>query len=560
MKAIYKSLAAALIATPLLTGCIEEAEPTTIITADQLQSSPKAVEALVYALSGHLNNVGTLSTSYHFDWGYPSMLHIRDVMTEDMYVRDAGGYNWFSSWSSNDVALGADYLICQYSWNYYYEQILTCNNVMGNIDREEAKANQQLAFYLAAGLTARAYVYLDVARLYEFLPTEFNTGVSAEGNSILGLTAPWVDENTTEDMAHNNPRLTHDEMFGKILTDLTDAIEYFNLGIKSADKTLASPAVAYGLLARLYLWDASYKAEVDLDADGATEAYNKAAEYARLAITTSGATPLTQEEWLDKTRGFNDSSFSSWMYAGQYVQEDAAVQTSLLNWTSFMCNEQNFGYAGSAAGAYTEIGASLYNRMNDRDFRKLSYKAPDDSPLADRVPYIDAEHAATYFDSPYIAIKFRPGSGNMDEFLIACSVAYPLMRVEEMYLIEAEAVAHVNPAQGRQLLVDFMRTYRYSTYSTKVTSEEDVVEEIIFQKRVELWGEGQSFFDIKRLNYSVERWYNGTNFEPGLDTFNTNGRPAWMNFVINMQEVTNNSALVGFNSPSPAGLYDPIRQ
>ena len=94
MKAIYKSLAAALVATPLLTGCIEESVPTTVITTEQLQSSPKAVEALVWAMTGHMNNILTLgSSSYHFDWGYPSMMHIRDVMTEDMYVPDAGGYN-----------------------------------------------------------------------------------------------------------------------------------------------------------------------------------------------------------------------------------------------------------------------------------------------------------------------------------------------------------------------------------------------------------------------------------------------------------------------------------
>ncbi|WP_262710078.1 hypothetical protein [Duncaniella dubosii] len=30
------------------------------------------------------------------------------------------------------------------------------------------------------------------------------------------------------------------------------------------------------------------------------------------------------------------------------------------------------------------------------------------------------------------------------------------MRIEEMYLIEAEAVAHSNPAQGKELLENFM--------------------------------------------------------------------------------------------------------
>ena len=79
------------------------------------------------------------------------------------------------------------------------------------------------------------------------------------------------------------------------------------------------------------------------------------------------------------------------------------------------------------------------------------------------------------------------------------------MRVEEMYFIEAEAVAHTNAAKGKELLETFMKTYRYPKYTCKVSSTDDVVEEIVFQKRVELWGEGQTFFDIKRLNYSVTR-------------------------------------------------------
>lgn len=561
MKAIYKSLAAALVATPLLTGCIEESVPTTVITTEQLQSSPKAVEALVWAMTGHMNNILTLgSSSYHFDWGYPSMMHIRDVMTEDMYVPDAGGYNWFASWSSNAYSLGPDYLVCQYSWNYYYEQILTLNNVMKNVSREAADENPEMAFYLACGLTYRTYVYLDMARLYEFLPTEFNSGTSPEGKPILGLTIPWIDENTTEEEMRNNPRISHDEMFAHLEADLNEALKYFDKGISSADKTLPSKAVAYGLLARLYLWDASYKAEVDQDADGAANSYTEAANYARTAINTSGATPLTQAEWLDTSRGFNDSSFSSWMFAGQYVTEDNAVQSSLLNWVSFCVNENDFGYASPDAGASPQIGASLYKRINDRDFRKLAFVPPSGSGLADRIPYIDAAWAAENLTEPYTSIKFRPGSGNMTDFLIACVVAYPLMRVEEMYFIEAEATAHNNPAAGKQLLIDFMRNHRYSSYTTRVTDEESVVEEIIFQKRIEFFGEGLSFFDIKRLNYSTERWYDGTNFEPGLDTFNSNGRAAWMNFCIVKQEIDNNPAISGFNNPSPAGLYDAIRQ
>ena len=126
-----------------------------------------------------------------------------------------------------------------------------------------------------------------------------------------------------------------------------------------------------------------------------------------------------------------------------------------------------------------------------------------------------------------------------------------------MYFIEAEAAAHQDAARGAKLLTEFMKNYRDPNYSTKKTSTDDVVEEIVFQKRVELWGEGQTFFDIKRLNYSVTRGYPGTNCGDELSRLNTKGRPAWMNLVLIRTEANNNKALVGKNNPDPSDLYTP---
>lgn len=571
MKAIYKSLLAAALVVPSLTGCIEEAFPTSSIIQEQLEGSPKAVEALVWAMPGHFNVIGTVSTAQHYDFGYPSIMHSRDMMTADMHVPE-NGYNWFSAWSTNSLALGMEYMVCQYSWNYYYEQILTTNSAVGAID--EDTDNAELNFLLGTSLANRAMVYLDAARQYEFLPTEFNEGRSSEGNVILGLTMPIVTEKTTEEEMNNNPRVHHNDMVAFIKGDLEKAIEYFKKGTGRPEKTLPNIAVAYGLMARLYLWDASYQEECgDKDLAFAAEAlphaeaagtpaelYAKAAEYAKMAYTTHGAsTVTTRDEWLDRMSGFNTISTPSWMLGGQYVTEDDAVQAGgIRTWTSFMSPEHTFGYASPAQGAWPEISASLYGSINDRDFRKLTFKAPEGSQLAKQVPYLDPEFAEENFDAPYIAIKFRPGQGNMDDYTVGACVAYPLMRVEEMYFIEAEAVAHTDPAAGMKLCSDFMKAYRYATYKSGATTMEDVVSEIVLQKRIELWGEGQSFFDIKRLNMSCTRFYSGTNFESGVDTFNTNGRAGWMNAVIVSQEVQNNTAIEGYNTPSSAPLYKAI--
>jgi len=126
--------------------------------------------------------------------------------------------------------------------------------------------------------------------------------------------------------------------------------------------------------------------------------------------------------------------------------------------------------------------------------------------------------------------------------------------VEEMYFIEAEAAAHQNADQGKSLVESFMKNYRDAGYTCMATSQAAIIEEIVFQKRVELVGEGQTFFDIKRLNYGVKRGYEGTNF---IETarFNTTTRPAWMNLVMVRTEKNNNSAVDGWNNPDPSDVY-----
>lgn len=95
--------------------------------------------------------------------------------------------------------------------------------------------------------------------------------------------------------------------------------------------------------------------------------------------------------------------------------------------------------------------------------------------------------------------------------------------------------------------------YRDESYST-TASGDALINEILFQKRVELWGEGQAFFDIKRANLSVTRGYKGTNFSDAV-RFNTNGRPAWMNISIVQTEKNNNKALMGWENPDPTTAY-----
>lgn len=544
MKAIYKTLLATAVLAPTLTSCVEEVFPTNAITEDQLHESEKAVEALVWAMPAFMNNYNTQGGGNAYDWGYGSIMHIRDVMTGDMAIVNSS-YDWYTSWEQNNY-IGQGYASTQFIWNFYTQLVLTTNNLIASINPETATSEQLQ--YLGAGYAFRASTYLDMARMYEYCYLEVNpSSENSDGNNVLGLTVPIITEKTTEAESRNNPRVPHEEMSEFILSDLEKAAQYLKSGMVLS-KTVPTLAVVYGLYARLHMWNGGFYSEPWNGGNGNAE-YALAAQYARMAINESGATPLTESEWLSTTSGFNDISSSSWLWGATAMKENDVVQSGILNWTSWASNETTYGYA--SAGPFSMISSEYYNRLSNTDFRKLSYIAPEGSDLEGKAPVIDEAFAEKYLKE-YYSLKFRPGQGNMEDYTVGSACSYPLMRVEEMYFIEAEATAQTSPSAGAQLLADFMTTYRDPEYKITVSSQEGVIEEIFFQKSIELWGEGQNYFDLKRLGYPVIR-SNSSNYYSAA-RLDTTGRPAWLNFVIVQTEGLNNQAIYYYNNPDPSSF------
>lgn len=477
-------------------------------------------------------------SNWHAVFGYGAMMIIRDLETGD-YGFSNTSYAGHWRWAYLNKYAGQDYSYMQYIWNYYYEFILATNNTIGGIDPETAKESQLGA--LGAGYAFRAMLYLDLARCYEFLSNDKISSVNSDGHDVSGLTVPIITAGMSQEEARNNPRATREEMSTFILSDLEAAEKYIPYLEDTQSNTLPDLACVYGLKARLYMW---------------LEDYANAQKYARLAIDNASVDPMSESECLDTSTGFND--ISKWMWGSSMTSEDDAVQTGIVNRVSWTSNQTTFGYTGAATGMYVLIDKSMYDRISDTDFRKLEFIAPEGSTLSGQEPMISglASYLAKNGASlpAYTAIKFRPNAGDYETYSTGAAAAYPIMRVEEMYFIEAEAAAHQNAATGKQLLESFMKNYRDPSYSTSASSTDDVVEEIVFQKRVEFWGEGQTFFDIKRLDYSVTRDYTGSWWVTGT-RFNTDGRPAWMNWVIVKTEGNNNSGVIGYNNPDPSDAY-----
>ena len=510
------------------TSCIEETEPTTVATTKQIAESASATEALLMAQPAYFNHLW--DEDRHYSFGYGAIMHVRDLFASDI-TKNSTSYNQWRYWLCNQYQ-GDAYIFGQFIWNYYYGFVLAANNVIGNID-EEIATTEQLG-YLGAGYAFRAMLYLDMARMYEFLPNDGTSNINANGNDVTNLTVPIVKAEMTQDEARNNPRATRTEMAEFIKGDLEKAVVLIEHLENTQSKTLPDLSCVYGLMARLYMW---------------IEKYPEAQQFARKAIDAATVAPMSQQACLNTTTGFNITD--PWMWGAKQTTEDDVVQTGIINWTSHVSDESTFGYCGPSTGLYNVADKNFYDRISNTDFRKLEFKAPEGSPLESKVSYVNKAYAA---DMPaYTMLKFRPGNGDADDYMTGSATCYPIMRVEEMYFIEAEAAAHQNDAQGQQLINAFMKQYRDPNYSTAKTGDE-LIEEIVFQKRVELVGEGQAFFDIKRLNYPVTRGYPDTNFI-ATARFNTTTRPAWMNLVMVRTEKNNNPAVDGWNNPDPSDVY-----
>ena len=82
----------------------------------------------------------------------------------------------------------------------------------------------------------------------------------------------------------------------------------------------------------------------------------------------------------------------------------------------------------------------------------------------------------------------------------------PYIRLAEMYLIIAEANANIpgNEVAARAAL-NTLVVNRDPSYVLSTNTGAALVDEILIQRRIEFWGEGMRFFDLKRLNQPLDR-------------------------------------------------------
>jgi hypothetical protein len=271
-------------------------------------------------------------------------------------------------------------------------------------------------------------------------------------------------------------------------------------------------------------------------------------------IDESGRTPLTQAQWEDPATGFNNGAANNaWIWGLTTTSENL---NNLLTFISHMSGEAAWGYA-----RYAQFGVSkrLYDAIPDVDWRKHSWLDPKREDYyaykfagdeKDKDDFLNGMPAAR----DYQALKFRPAQGECSDYNVGNPGDFCMMRVEEMYFLEAEAMYHLDAAEGVKLLQDFIKTYRYSSYDRikAGADEKTFLTELLLQKRIEFWGEGILFYDYKRMDMGITRSYPGSN-HAGVYKLNTVGRSPQWNIVVTRREFQNNTGITEeTNNPDPS--------
>jgi tetratricopeptide (TPR) repeat protein len=449
----------------------------------------------MFTMMGLPNGVFNRASPRADDFGFIMSALSSDAEGPD-YIYDDSGYNWFSvcgEYSSRNANYANPYI----RYATPYNQIKIANDLIK--DNAEL-ANAQQKSMVAQAHAARAFSYLALVQYFQY-----NYQIAKDKPAV-----PIVTEET-EDFT-NNPRATVGAVYELIMSDLNYAIE--NLTADRSNKSRININVAYGLRARANLIMGNWTQAV-ADAEKAMEGY----------------TPASIEEV--STPSFVSIDEHNWIWGVEITQNMILVSgyPTCSSWlSSFSANSYTAG-----AGCYAMINSMLYNKIPETDVRKGWWVDENlHSPLLSTISWdnVTGDEISTYeIDdvkmafNPYTNVKFGMKDGIGSENNIN---DYPLMRVEEMILIKAEGLAKSgSEEQARQVLEDFVKTYRDPAYDSNAGGR-TLADEIWYQRRVELWGEGFAMSDIMRLQKPVVRFHDATCNQPAAFRFNISADDPWL--------------------------------
>ena len=412
-----------------------ETNPTSSVSDNQVFTSIQGAEA---ALNGCYYLLHFNDENYNRGdvTGYVSQILTWDTTGEDIIVY-GGWYGYdYNFWGHQRGDIFKTYTL----WNYYYVLINNLNSVIHYTPLIEGASEAEINAVVGQAKCIRGWCYFMLAQIFQ------HTYQLSHPRNMPGV--PIYTEPTTDE-TEGKGRGTIDETYAQVLKDLTEA-EVALKDYNRLAKNHVDQSVCQGILARVYL---------------VMQDWDKAAEYAAKARSTYPLT--TNAEW---NAGFNDINTASWMWG-------------------LMQDKENKLYGNGDYGPFAMWANWITRDGNDRwsfncFFLPDAFVALfDDDDIRRQQMFYRADQGYGLWCSG----KFYD---NQD-----LTGAFPYMRADEMLLIEAEAKARKG-AGDAQTLLNELRNMRGATPSGK--TGDALVEDILLERRKELYGEGFAWLDIIR--------------------------------------------------------------
>jgi len=456
---------------------------------DYLETAPTASVAeadLFSTLTGAQTLIdGLHRATYYFygahdKFGQKAIDYALDTMGEDFYPTERG-YGWFVSWYQYLEHRNINSGNLEYVWAYYYDLIQNANLLLANIDNITVFDAQKP---LRDNLKAQALVYRAYSHymLVQLYADRYNFETGT--NTQLGVPIKLTPD--SEALA----RSTVAQVYTQVKADLTSAITLLTgNSTKRLNASHIDITVANAIAARVALTTGDWAGAVT---------------YARAARTGYSLE-------ADYNYGFNKVS-TEWIWGAVMIDEQ---QTSYASFFSHI-DPYFGGYA--TLGNHRLISTAVYDFMSNTDVRKADF--------------------ATTSGKPRVGWKFSCWSTD------SWTNDYLYIKAGEMYLIEAEAEARRGNDGPAQTVLFNLISKRDPAYVKSTLTGTALIDHIIMHRRADLWGEGQRFLDIKRLNKGMDRrglghnetlWNAASNFPAGDKNFV---------FLIPKQEIDANPNMV----------------
>lgn len=378
----------------------------------------------------------------------------------DLMCEDVGYTN--TSWFLYDYQLDnseANYSRTYYVWRLFYKIVSNVNLYMETYYKEVSTDSTYL-LGVAEPLALRGIAFFHLVNMYQHT---YKGHESLPGIPLILTTSP--DEKPA--------RATVEETYKQIISDLTPMATY---GQETQNKTDVDRYVAAAYLAKVY---------------AQMEDWPNCEKFA--AIAKGGAHDAVSEPGR------------SWSIKGaEDVLWGADVTTASSDlWDSYWSHVDQFMLRGYAASGHKKyIHNYLYDQIPNTDSRRKLWVNLNDYPnIANKIKQ-QAMNKEVEIEN-YDQLKFIAGEDGMEQ-------DYCYIRVQDPILLEIEAQVEQNKlAEAATNLNTFVqkRDPRFVAAST----QEELREQVRFQRRIELWFEGTNWFDMKRWKLTINRDVPNTN-------------------------------------------------